>query len=118
MLWRIGDGRLFCLLLLAMALLRRQAEAPWACPSQLPFSLCVHVPVPPYISAPFPSCVCDPCTNPSCHGHISQRHHADIVGFTNLSSKLHTAEVFLMLSNMFNAFDKLTDRCVAEMPTA
>uniref|UniRef100_A0A7S0WIH5 Guanylate cyclase n=1 Tax=Chlamydomonas leiostraca TaxID=1034604 RepID=A0A7S0WIH5_9CHLO len=35
---------------------------------------------------------------------------SDIVGFTNLSSKLPTAEVFLMLSNMFNAFDKLTDR--------
>ncbi|GIL82425.1 hypothetical protein Vretifemale_11416 [Volvox reticuliferus] len=35
---------------------------------------------------------------------------SDIVGFTSLSSKLPTAEVFLMLSNMFNAFDKLTDR--------
>ncbi len=35
---------------------------------------------------------------------------SDIVGFTDLSSKLPTAEVFLMLSNMFNAFDKLTDR--------
>jgi class 3 adenylate cyclase len=34
----------------------------------------------------------------------------DIVGFTDLSSKLPTAEVFLLLSNMFNAFDKLTDR--------
>lgn len=34
----------------------------------------------------------------------------DIVGFTSLSSKLPTAEVFLMLSNMFTAFDKLTDR--------
>jgi class 3 adenylate cyclase len=32
------------------------------------------------------------------------------VGFTDLSSKLPTAEVFLLLSNMFNAFDKLTDR--------
>ncbi|GFH20593.1 uncharacterized protein HaLaN_17739 [Haematococcus lacustris] len=35
---------------------------------------------------------------------------SDIVGFTNLSSKLPTAEIFLMLSNMFSAFDKLTDR--------
>ncbi|GIL60119.1 hypothetical protein Vafri_14766 [Volvox africanus] len=35
---------------------------------------------------------------------------SDIVGFTSLSSKLPTAEVFLMLSNMFTAFDKLTDR--------
>uniref|UniRef100_A0A7S3VS63 histidine kinase n=1 Tax=Dunaliella tertiolecta TaxID=3047 RepID=A0A7S3VS63_DUNTE len=35
---------------------------------------------------------------------------SDIVGFTRLSSKLPTAEIFLMLSNMFNAFDKLTDR--------
>ncbi|PNH08727.1 Soluble guanylate cyclase 88E, partial [Tetrabaena socialis] len=35
---------------------------------------------------------------------------SDIVGFTQLSSKLPTAEVFLMLSNMFTSFDKLTDR--------
>lgn len=34
----------------------------------------------------------------------------DIVGFTNMSAQMPTAEVFLMLSNMFGAFDRLTDR--------
>eukprot|EP00198_Chlamydomonas_reinhardtii_P009452 XP_001698789.1 chlamyopsin-6 [Chlamydomonas reinhardtii] len=43
------------------------------------------------------------------HGHVVIL-FSDIVGFTSLSSKLPTAEVFLMLSNMFTAFDKLTDR--------
>ena len=35
---------------------------------------------------------------------------ADIVGFTPLSSSLPTAEVFMLLSNMFNTFDRLTDQ--------
>jgi hypothetical protein len=35
-----------------------------------------------------------------------------------MSSKLPTAEVFLLLSNMFNAFDRLTDRfCVYKVET-
>lgn len=33
-----------------------------------------------------------------------------VVGFTPMSSRMSAAEVFLLLSNMFVAFDKLTDR--------
>ncbi|KAK9847967.1 hypothetical protein WJX84_006862 [Apatococcus fuscideae] len=35
---------------------------------------------------------------------------SDIVGFTTLSSKLPTTEIFMLLSNMFAAFDRLVDR--------
>lgn len=35
---------------------------------------------------------------------------ADICNFTPLSSSMATAEVFLLLSNLFSLFDKLTDR--------
>lgn len=35
---------------------------------------------------------------------------SDIVNFTLLSSSMPTAEVFLMLSNMFNGFDRLIDQ--------
>ncbi|KAK9843250.1 hypothetical protein WJX74_009238 [Apatococcus lobatus] len=35
---------------------------------------------------------------------------SDIVGFTTLSSKLPTSEIFMLLSNMFAAFDRLVDR--------
>ncbi|KAK9836885.1 hypothetical protein WJX74_010424 [Apatococcus lobatus] len=35
---------------------------------------------------------------------------SDIVGFTTLSSTMPTSEIFMMLSNMFSAFDRLVDR--------
>ncbi|KAK9820605.1 hypothetical protein WJX72_012229 [[Myrmecia] bisecta] len=43
------------------------------------------------------------------HDHVAVL-FSDVVGFTPLSSSMATADVFMLLSNMFTAFDKLVDR--------